>query len=163
MPFRGLIAIMTCVVAGGCLSEQAARTALRKDDPRHQTAVIARITREGKASMTGELIRLLDAEDEGVRFMAATSLHKLTGIDRGFHFAEGEKRKAIVAEWHRWYEAETGQPVPELEPEPPADEKAEKGEDKVDADVEDQATKPADDAEQPDPGTSPEKAKETAG
>ncbi|MEA3367910.1 MAG: hypothetical protein U9R68_07335, partial [Planctomycetota bacterium] len=90
-------------------------------------------SREGKGSLAGELIRLLEAEDEGVRFMAAASLHKLTGIDRRFHFAEGEKRQAIVAEWHRWYEAETGEPVPELKPEEPAEEGA----------VEDEAAEPA--------------------
>mgnify|MGYP006292842071 CR=1 FL=1 len=126
---RRLIALATCMMVacalgGGCLSEEEARRSLRKDDPRNQAAMIARIARENKTSMTGDLIRLLDAEDEGVRFMAAAALHKVTGIDRGIHFAEGEKRKAVVAEWHRWYETETGDPVPELPPEPADDEKA---------------------------------------
>ncbi len=127
---RRLIALATCMLAasalvGGCLSEEAARRTLRKDDPRKQAAMIARIARENKTSMTGELIRLLDAEDEGVRFMAAVALHKVTGIDRGIHFAEGEPRKTLVAEWHRWYEAETGEPVPEAPPEPEDDDAAE--------------------------------------
>jgi len=147
MSLRGFIAMTACLLAGGCLSDEAARTALRKDDPRHQTAMMARITREGKTSMTGDLIRILEAEDEGVRFMAAASLHRLTGIDRGIHFAEGEKRDAILAEWRRWYEAETGEPVPEWEVEPPHQEDAGEAE-----------AEPAGDAEADDAET-----KETAG
>ena len=109
--------LSVCLLAGGCLSDAQARRVLRTDDPRSQTAMLARIAREGRASLTGDLIRLLEAEDQGVRFMAAAALHKLTDIDRGFHFAEGNKRKAIVAEWRRWYETETGHPVPDWEPE----------------------------------------------
>jgi len=71
----------------------------------------------------------------------------LTGIDRGIHFAEGEKRDAILAEWRRWYEAETGEPVPEWEVEPPHQEDAGKAE-----------AEPAGDAEADDAET-----KETAG
>ncbi|MFO8012608.1 MAG: hypothetical protein R6X20_04790, partial [Phycisphaerae bacterium] len=139
MPPRSLIALAACLpaacaLAGGCLSEEAARRTLRKDDPRMQAAMIARIAREKKTSMTDDLIRLLDSEDEGVRFMAATALHRVTGIDRGFHFADEDERKAIIEAWHRWYEDETGHPVPELEPEPPDDAKAEEPGDDADAD-----------------------------
>jgi len=117
MPIRSLLALAACVLAGGCLSDDQARRVLRKDEPRAQAAMLARIAREGRASLTGDLIRLLEAEDQGVRFMAAAALHKLTDIDRGFHFARGEKRQAVLTEWHQWYEAETGHPVPDWQPE----------------------------------------------
>jgi hypothetical protein len=122
---RRLIALAVCVLAGGCLSEKEAVKVLRKDHPRRQTAMIARIAREGKPSMAGELIRLLDAEDEGVRFMAAAGLHKLTDIDRGIHFTEGEERRAIIQQWRRWYEDKFGEPMPEAAPEPPPEEEDE--------------------------------------
>jgi hypothetical protein len=172
MQSRNLIALAACLMAAcalgsGCLTEEAARRTLRKDHPRMQTAMIARIAREKKTSMTGDLIRLLESEDEGVRFMAAAALHRVTGIDRGFHFADEEERKAIIEAWHGWYEDETGNPVPELEQEPPADAKAEGGD--ADASAEEDDGKTATDAadatgdEASDPGTPPEQAKETAG
>jgi len=175
MPPRSLIALATCVLAtaalaAGCVSDAAARRALRTDYPREQTAMIARVARENKASMNGDLIRLLEAEDEGVRFMAAVALHKVTGIDRGIQFAEGEKRQAIVAEWHAWYKAETGESVPDfqLEAPPPgedtdedtdADESADDAGDESAGETEDDET----DAASPESGAAPAKAKETAG
>jgi len=142
---KSLVALAVCVLVVGCLSDEEAVKVLRKDQPRQQAAMMARIAREGKVSLAGELIRLLEAEDEGVRFMAAASLHRLTGIDRGFHFAKGEKRRAIVAEWRRWYETETGKPAPELKPEEPAEEGA----------VEDEAAETAEDAQASEGAESP--------
>jgi len=186
MQSKSLVALAVCVLVVGCLSDEEAVKCLRKDHPRQQAAMMARIAREGKGSLAGELIRLLEDEDEGVRFMAAASLHKLTGIDRGFHFAEAEKRQAIVAEWHRWYEAETGEPVPELKQDAPAEEGAEEdeaAEPATDAQASGDAEAPGTAAErdgtgspdagpeefprpdmkQPGPGTPPEETKETAG
>jgi len=137
----GLAAISLCVLTAGCLFG-GAKAQLRQDNPRQQTAAIARIVRQHDTSMVGELIRLLDSRDEGVRFMAATALHQLTDIDRGFHFAGPEKRKAIVAEWHDWYKAETGDEVPELpEPEEKDEEKKDETEEEAESDEEsDEAT-----------------------
>jgi len=114
-----LAAIGVCLLGPGCISKAKLESQLRQDNPRQQTAAIAQIVRRGDGSMVGNLIRLLDSDDEGVRFMAATALHQLTGVDRGFHFAGPEKRQVIVAEWHDWYKTETGNDVPEL-PKPEA-------------------------------------------
>ena len=113
---RSLLTLAMGVWALGCSPREAMLRQLRSDSPRTQTAAIARIAREGDASMAGYLIRLLESEDESVRFMAAAALHRLTGIDRGFHFADADRRRAIVAEWHRWWEETAGEPVPTLEP-----------------------------------------------
>jgi len=116
-----LVALVLSVLAAGCLDREAAVKRLRTDDPRIQAATIARIVRENDATMAGELIDLLESEDEGVRFMAATGLHKLTGTDRGFHFANQEKRKQIVAEWRSWWQAAGGAPAPANEEAGPKD------------------------------------------
>ena len=107
-----LVALVLSVLATGCLDREAAVKRLQTGDPRIQATTIARIVRENDATMAGELIDLLESEDEGVRFMAATGLHKLTGTDRGFHFAKEEKRKQIVAEWRSWWQAAGGGPAP---------------------------------------------------
>ncbi len=109
---RGLVALVLSVLAAGCLDREAAVKQLRTDDPRAQAATIARIVRENDATLAGELIELLESEDEGVRFMAATGLHKLTGTDRGFHFATPEERKKIIAGWRAWWSAAAGGPAP---------------------------------------------------
>jgi len=106
-----LVAVSLSVVAGGCLDRETAVKRLRDDNPRVQTATIARIVRERDATLAGELIDLLESEDEGVRFMAAAALHKLTGTNRGFHFATPEERKKIVAAWRAWWSA-AGGPAP---------------------------------------------------
>ena len=64
---------------------------LRTDNPRVQAAAIAEVVRAKDLSMAGELVNLLESQDEGVRFMAAAGLHKLTGRDPGFHFADAER------------------------------------------------------------------------
>ena len=108
MQGKGLIALVLAAVVAGCLSREETVKRLRTDNPRVQAATVARVVRDGDASMTGELIDLLESEDEGVRFMAATGLHKLTGTDRGFHFAKPEERQKIVVEWRRWWQAASG-------------------------------------------------------
>jgi len=107
-----LVALLLWVPAAGCLDREAAIKQLRTDDPRAQAATIARIVRANDATLAGELIELLESEDEGVRFMAATGLHKLTGTDRGFHFATPEERKKIIAGWRAWWSAAAGGPTP---------------------------------------------------
>ncbi len=104
----GLVAIVLAVFALGCGREATLRQ-LRDDNPRVQTSAIARVAREGDRSMTGELIRLLDSDDEAVRFMAASALHKMTGRETNFHFAKPEERQRIVAEWRQWWEKESGE------------------------------------------------------
>ncbi|HUU91321.1 MAG TPA: hypothetical protein VM238_08940 [Phycisphaerae bacterium] len=106
-----LVALVLWVPAAGCLDRKAAVKQLQTDDPREQTATIARIVRANDATLAGELIELLESEDEGVRFMAATALHKLTGTNRGFHFATPEERKKIIAGWRAWWSAAAG-PTP---------------------------------------------------
>lgn len=106
-----LVALLLWVPAAGCLDHKAAVKQLRTDDPRAQAATIARIVRANDATLAGELIELLESEDEGVRFMAATGLHKLTGTNRGFHFATPEERKKIIAAWRAWWSA-AGGPTP---------------------------------------------------
>lgn len=101
------------------MGREASLQRLRDDNPRVQTAAIARVVREGDRSMTGELIKLLDAEDEGVRFMAASGLHQLTGRTTTFHFAKPEERQRIIAEWRRWWEQESGESLTPPEPVPP--------------------------------------------
>jgi len=115
---RILVSAVLCLVTAACLPREEAVRRLRQDNPREQAATIAQVTRQGDRSMTDEMIRLLGSDDEGVRFMAATALHKLTDIDRGFHFAGPERRTEIIAEWKAWWEAENGRPFPP-DPEPP--------------------------------------------
>jgi len=107
-----LVALVLSVLAAGCLDREAAVKRLQADHPRVQSDTIAAVANARDRSMIGELINLLESEDEGVRFMAATGLHKLTGTDRGFHFANQEKRKQIVAEWRSWWQAAGGGPAP---------------------------------------------------
>jgi len=117
MRLKVLAAAALCLLTAACLPREESVRRLREDNPREQAAAIARVIRQGDRSMTDELIRLLGSDDEGVRFMAATALHKLTGIDRGFHFAGPERRSEIIAQWKAWWEAENGQPFPP-DPEP---------------------------------------------
>ncbi|MBL7141280.1 MAG: hypothetical protein ISS74_10265 [Planctomycetes bacterium] len=146
-----------CLLTAACLPREETVRRLREDNPREQTGTIARVIRQGDRSMTDEMIRLLASDDEGVRFMAATALHKLTGIDRGFHFAGPERRTEIIAEWKAWWEAENGQPFP-AEPEPAkTDEAPAKS---------DEAPAPTTDAEptgrdSPPPTPEPDTSKET--
>ena len=112
------IAVLLAGLAGGCaLGREATLQRLRTDNPRVQTEAIADVVRDNDRSMTGELIDLLESQDEGVRFMAAAGLRRLTGKDLGFQRADAEKRKAIVAEYRAWWAQEGGgkaeqKPVP---------------------------------------------------
>lgn len=100
----GLVALP--LLAAGCYSHEAALQRLRADNPRDQAAAIAEAARAGDRSMVPELIGLLDAQDEGVRFMAAAGLHRLTGQDFGSHFARPEERQEVIAKWRRWWQAQ---------------------------------------------------------
>jgi HEAT repeat protein len=86
------------------MTREARLEQLRTDNPRVQAAAVAETVRAGDRSMVPELINLLDSQDEGVRFMAATGLHQLTGQDFGAHFARPEDRQAMVAKWRKWWE-----------------------------------------------------------
>jgi hypothetical protein len=100
------VAILSAWAAGGCYSHDAALARLREDNPRGQTATIAEVVRARDTAMAGELIDLLDSRDEGVRFMAAAGLHRLTGRNFGECFAGGDERKAVIARWRQWWEAQ---------------------------------------------------------
>lgn len=105
---RGLAVALAGILFAGCVGDrEAVVRRLREDDPRTQVATIAQVVRVGDRTMAGELVNLLESEDEGVRFMAASALHKLTGKDLGFHFANTPAERArIVAEWRAWWEDE---------------------------------------------------------
>ena len=107
----GLAVALAGILFAGCVGDrEAVVRRLREDDPRTQVATIAQVARSGDRTMAGELINLLESEDEGVRFMAASALHKLTGKDPGFHFANTPAERArIVAEWRAWWEEEEAQ------------------------------------------------------
>jgi len=96
--------VILAVLAAGCMTREARLEQLRTDDPPAQTAAIAETVRAGDRSMVPELIDLLDAKDEGVRFMAATALHRLTGQDFGCHFATAEEREGVIIAWHQWWD-----------------------------------------------------------
>lgn len=116
---KGLAALVLVALTAGCMGREATLQRLREDNPRVQTAAIARVVREGDHSMTGELIKLLDSEDEGVRFMAASGLHQLTGRTTRYHFAKPEERQRLIAEWRQWWEQESGESLTPSEPVPP--------------------------------------------
>jgi len=97
-------AVVLTVLAAGCMTREARLEQLRTDNPRAQTAAIAETVRAGDRSMVPELIDLLDAQDEGVRFMAAAGLHQLTGQDFGSHFAKPADRQAVIAKWRKWWD-----------------------------------------------------------
>ena len=104
----GLIAVVLAAVVVGCgPSRQATLARLRADNPRDQVAAIAQVVRARDKTMAGELINLLESEDEGVRFMAASALHQLTGKDFGFHFAtKPQERAAAVQKWRQWWQSD---------------------------------------------------------
>jgi hypothetical protein len=80
---------------------------LRADNPRVQAATIAQAVRSGDKTLAGELIGLLDAQDEGVRFMALAGLHRLTDKNFGPVFTEDvEKHAAAVRAWRQWWDRE---------------------------------------------------------
>jgi hypothetical protein len=96
--------VVLTVLAAGCMTREARLEQLRTDDPRVQVAAIAETVRAGDRSMVPEFINLLDAKDEGVRFMAATGLHQLTGQDFGCHFAKAEEREDVIIAWRQWWD-----------------------------------------------------------
>jgi len=108
---RGLAVALVGILFAGCVGDrEAVVRRLREDNPRTQVATIAQVARSGDRTMAGELVNLLESEDEGVRFMAASALHKLTGKDLGFHFANTPAERArIVAEWRAWWKAQEAQ------------------------------------------------------
>jgi len=99
-------AAVLAVLAAGCTTHEARLEQLRTDDPRAQAAAIAETVRAGDRSMVPELIDLLDAQDEGVRFMAAAALHQLTGQNFGCHFARPEDQEDVITAWHQWWDAQ---------------------------------------------------------
>jgi len=120
---RGLAVALAGIFVAGCVGDrEAVVRRLREDNPRTQVATIAQVVRADDRTMAGELITLLESEDEGVRFMAASALHKLTGKDLGFHFANTlAERARIVAEWRAWWkdEGRAACGAPATEPAPP--------------------------------------------
>jgi len=105
---RGLAVALAGILVAGCVGDrEAVVRRLREDNPRTQVDTIYQVVRAGDRTMVPELFALLESEDEGVRFMAASALHKLTGKDLGFHFANTPaKRARIVGEWRAWWEEE---------------------------------------------------------
>jgi len=104
----GLAVALAGILVAGCVGDREATVRrLREDNPRTQVATIAQVARAGDRTFVPELLNLLESEDEGVRFLAASALHKLTGKNLGFHFANTpEERARIVAEWRAWWEEE---------------------------------------------------------
>ncbi|MCX5683886.1 MAG: HEAT repeat domain-containing protein [Planctomycetota bacterium] len=102
----GVCAVVLAVLAAGCTTREARLEQLRTDDPPAQASAIAEVVRAGDRSMVPELIDLLDAKDEGVRFMAATGLHQLTGKDFGCHFATAEERQDVIIAWRQWWKTQ---------------------------------------------------------
>jgi len=102
--------VVLAVLAAGCTTREARLEQLHADNPAVQSAAIAGTVRAGDRSMVPELIDLLDAQDEGVRFMAATALHELTGQDFGCHFATAEERQDVMIAWHQWWEGHKNRP-----------------------------------------------------
>jgi len=92
------------VLAAGCTTREVRLEQLRTDNPRVQVAAIAETVRAGDRSMVPELIDLLDAQDEGVSFMAAVGLHQLTGQDFDRRLTKAEDRAAVIAKWRQWWD-----------------------------------------------------------
>ena len=99
----GVCAAVLTVLAAGCMTREARLEQLRTDDPPAQASAIAETVRAGDRSMVPELINLLDAKDEGVRFMAAAGLHQLTGQDFNCRSDKAEDRQAVIAKWRKWW------------------------------------------------------------
>jgi len=99
-----LAAVAVAGIAGCAYDHTAALTRLRENNPRVQTATMYEVEAAGDQSMIPELINLLESEDEGVRFMAAATLHRLTGQHFGFQFARENERGEIIAKWRTWWE-----------------------------------------------------------
>jgi HEAT repeat protein len=100
--------VAAAALAAGCPKVQWAPTPdLRRDNPRRQMAAIARIVEQEDRSRIPELIALLDSEDTGVRFAAASALHRLTGEDFGVYYARTDEEWARRIEmWHTWWDTE---------------------------------------------------------
>jgi hypothetical protein len=97
-------AVVLTVLAAGCTAREVRLEQLRTDNPRVQVAAIAETVRAGDRSMVPELINLLDAQDEGVSFMAAVGLHQLTGQDFDRRLTKAEDRAAVIAKWRQWWD-----------------------------------------------------------
>jgi len=109
-----LLAAAVLLLAGCVPDRETMQRRLREDNPRMQTATIAQVVRAGDRTLVPELINLLESEDEGVRFVAAAALHKLTGQNFGFHFATtAEERQQIIGRWRTWWEAQGESAAPE--------------------------------------------------
>ncbi len=112
---RAAAALLAVALAlAGCMPDrQTTLRRLHEDNPRVQSATIAQVVRAGDRTMTPELITLLESEDEGVRFVAASALHKLSGRDFGFHRARTPaERQRIINQWRAWWQSESGAAAP---------------------------------------------------
>ena len=107
----GLAVALAGILVAGCVGDrEAVVRRLREDNPRVQVDAIYQVVRADDRTMVPELINLLESEDEGVRFLAASALHKLTGKDLGFHFANTpEERARIIGQWRAWWEDQKAQ------------------------------------------------------
>ena len=80
--------------------------------------------REGDRSAIGELIELLDSDDQAVRLMAIDALQRLTGQTYGFrHYDSMMQRRESIARWVQAYESGSIQPMtsgPPIAPAAPA-------------------------------------------
>ena len=94
----GLLALLLAALTAGCATgrENLCRR-LYTDNPRVQVAAIAEVIRTGDRQMAGMLVPLLDSDDEGVRFLAATGVHRLAGDCLDFCYPELGKRRATAA------------------------------------------------------------------
>ncbi|HUX02308.1 MAG: HEAT repeat domain-containing protein [Phycisphaerae bacterium] len=104
-------AVLAAALAlAGCMPDrETTLRRLREDNPRVQVNTIYQVVRADDRTLVPELITLLESEDEGVRFFAASALHKLTGRDFGFHRARSSaERERIIGQWRAWWESEGG-------------------------------------------------------
>ena len=117
-PSALLASVAALVWVSGCVGGRATLAErLQADSPRVQVEAIAEVVRTSDRRHIGDLIDLLESDDEGVRFTASAALRRLTGQDFGMLFARTDEERAIgVARWRQWWRAQgptaAGGPAP---------------------------------------------------
>jgi len=95
--------IATCGCAAPTLQER-----LGSDDPQVRCAAVHELSVGHEATdVAVRLIHMLADEDEGVRFLAAAGLHRVTGRRFDFQAQAGLRERAeAIGRWVDWYVAE---------------------------------------------------------
>jgi len=93
-----LFALVVAALAAGCAAKREdLYRRLYTDNPRVQTAAIAEVIRSRDPQMAGTLVPLLESDDEGVRFLAATGIHRLAGDCLDHCYPALGRRSAMIA------------------------------------------------------------------